>query len=86
MRYERSRAHFSEAQLSELSFAVGVINFWNRLNIGFRNGPGSADEMLGPNEVRIEITGSARRNIRAGRPDQSFEITASLHGPSRSIK
>ena len=45
--YERARAHFSEVQLSELSFAVGVINLWNRLNIGFRNVPGSADEMLG---------------------------------------
>ena len=45
--YERARAQFSEAQLSELSFAVGVINLWNRLNIGFRNPPGSADQMLG---------------------------------------
>ena len=45
--YERTRAHFSEAQLAELSFAVGVINLWNRLNISFRIAPGSADEMLG---------------------------------------
>lgn len=45
--YERARSHFSEVQLSELSFAVGMINLWNRLNIGFRNPPGSADEMLG---------------------------------------
>ncbi len=34
--YERARSHFSEAQLSELSFAVSMINLWNRLNIGFR--------------------------------------------------
>jgi AhpD family alkylhydroperoxidase len=45
--YERVRSHFSEVQLSELSFAVGMINLWNRLNIGFRNPAGSADEMLG---------------------------------------
>jgi AhpD family alkylhydroperoxidase len=45
--YERVRSHFSEVQLSELSFAVGMINLWNRLNIGFRNQAGSADEMLG---------------------------------------
>ena len=45
--FERVRSHFSEVQLSELSFAVGMINLWNRLNIGFRNPPGSADEMLG---------------------------------------
>ncbi len=45
--YERVRAQFSEEQLSELTFAVGVINMWNRLNISFRTVPGSADEMLG---------------------------------------
>ncbi len=42
-----ARGLFNEVQLSELSFAVGVINLWNRLNIDFRNAPGSADEMLG---------------------------------------
>ncbi len=45
--YDRVRAHFSEEQISELTFAVGVINLWNRLNISFRTVPGSADEMLG---------------------------------------
>ena len=45
--YERVRAHFSEKQISELTFAIGVINLWNRLNISFRTVPGSADEMLG---------------------------------------
>jgi AhpD family alkylhydroperoxidase len=45
--YDRVRAHFSETQISELTFAVAVINAWNRLNIGFRTVPGSADELLG---------------------------------------
>jgi AhpD family alkylhydroperoxidase len=45
--YDRLRAHFSEVQISELTFAVGVINLWNRLNISFRIVPGSYDEMLG---------------------------------------
>ena len=45
--YDRVRAHFSEAQISELTFALGVINLWNRLNISFRTTPGSYDEMLG---------------------------------------
>jgi AhpD family alkylhydroperoxidase len=45
--YERVRAHFSEVQLSELTFAVGVINLWNRLGVSFRSVPGSGDEMLG---------------------------------------
>ena len=45
--YERVRAHFTETQISELTFAVAVINAWNRLNISFRIVPGSFDEMLG---------------------------------------
>lgn len=45
--YERVRTQFSETQISELTFAIGVINVWNRLNISFRTIPGSADEMLG---------------------------------------
>ena len=45
--YDRVRAQFSEDQISELTFAIGVINLWNRLNISFRTVPGSADEMLG---------------------------------------
>jgi AhpD family alkylhydroperoxidase len=45
--YDRLRAHFSATQISELTFAVGVINLWNRLNISFRIVPGSYDEMLG---------------------------------------
>jgi len=45
--YKRVRAHFDEKEISELTFAVGVINLWNRLSIPFRIVPGSADEMLG---------------------------------------
>jgi AhpD family alkylhydroperoxidase len=45
--YERVRAHLSEVQISELTFAIGVINIWNRLSISFKYVPGSADAMLG---------------------------------------
>ena len=45
--YDRIRLQLSETQISELTFAIGVINLWNRLNISFRTVPGSADEMLG---------------------------------------
>ena len=45
--YDRVRAQFSEQEISDLTFAIGVINLWNRLNISFRTIPGSADEMLG---------------------------------------
>ncbi len=45
--YERVRAQFSEKELSDLTFAVATINFWNRLNVSFRTPPGSADAALG---------------------------------------
>ena len=45
--YNRVRAQFDEKQISELTFAIGLINIWNRLNISIRTVPGSYDEMLG---------------------------------------
>ncbi len=45
--YERVRTQFSEKELSDLSFVVMAINAWNRLSIGFRNVPGSADKAYG---------------------------------------
>jgi AhpD family alkylhydroperoxidase len=45
--YDRLRAELSEAQISELTFAIGVINIWNRLNIACQPVPGSYDEQLG---------------------------------------
>jgi AhpD family alkylhydroperoxidase len=45
--YEHVRAHLSEKELSELTFAIGIINFWNRLNISSPTTPGSLDAMLG---------------------------------------
>lgn len=45
--YDRVRAELSETQISELTFAIGVINTWNRLNIACKTVPGSNDELLG---------------------------------------
>ncbi|MBX7199547.1 MAG: carboxymuconolactone decarboxylase family protein [Rhodospirillaceae bacterium] len=45
--YEAARAHFSEQELSELTFAVVAINGWNRLSIAFANTPGSQDKLFG---------------------------------------
>ena len=45
--YDRVRAHLSETEISELTFAVAVINAWNRLNISLQTVPGSFDEQLG---------------------------------------
>jgi len=45
--YEKVREHLSEKEMSELTFAIGMINFWNRLNISSPTTPGSLDAMLG---------------------------------------
>jgi AhpD family alkylhydroperoxidase len=33
--YRRAREHFSEAELANLTIAVGLINMWNRINVAF---------------------------------------------------
>ena len=45
--YERVRTQFGEKEITELTFAVAIINTWNRLCISFRTTPGSADEVFG---------------------------------------
>ena len=45
--FERVRLHLSEAEMADLTFAIGIINFWNRLNISSPATPGSMDAMLG---------------------------------------
>ena len=45
--YEQAREHFSEAEISDLTFRVVAINGWNRLNVAFRTVPGSADAAFG---------------------------------------
>lgn len=37
--FAEARAHFTEAELLELTLAVIVINSWNRLNVAFRVPP-----------------------------------------------
>ena len=45
--YDRVRTHFSEQELSDLTFAVAMINMWNRVAISSRAVPGSADKFYG---------------------------------------
>lgn len=45
--YGKVRSHLSEKEISDLTFVIGVINLWNRLSIGFRAVPGSADKAYG---------------------------------------
>lgn len=45
--YAEAREQFSEKELSDLTFRVMAINGWNRLNVAFRNVPGSKDQAFG---------------------------------------
>jgi AhpD family alkylhydroperoxidase len=52
--YERVRTQLSEQEISDLSFAIMVINSWNRLNVGFRTVPGSADAKFGLDKAGLK--------------------------------
>lgn len=39
--YERVRPHFTEKELTDLTFAIAGINAWNRVSIASRTVPGS---------------------------------------------
>lgn len=45
--YAELREQFSEKELSDLTFRVMAINGWNRVNVAFRNVPGSQDKAFG---------------------------------------
>lgn len=45
--YDEAREHFSEDELSQLTFRVVAINGWNRLNVAFLTPPGSKDKLFG---------------------------------------
>jgi AhpD family alkylhydroperoxidase len=52
--YDRVRTQLSEKEISDLSFAVMVINAWNRLNVGFKTTPGSADTLYGLDKAGLK--------------------------------
>ena len=45
--YQAARGQFSEAELSELTFAIMAINGWNRVSIAFASVPGALDSVYG---------------------------------------
>ncbi|MGP3591960.1 carboxymuconolactone decarboxylase family protein [Vagococcus sp. WN89Y] len=45
--YENVREYFSEVELSELAFAIAMINSWNRLMILSQTAPGAFDKAYG---------------------------------------
>jgi AhpD family alkylhydroperoxidase len=64
--YDRVRGHFSETQISELTFAVGVINLWNRLSISFGIVPGSQDQMLGLTKAGLSYSPKSSKGVPGG--------------------
>ncbi|MBS1207416.1 MAG: alkylhydroperoxidase [Proteobacteria bacterium] len=52
--YREAREHFSEVELSELTFAIAIINAWNRLMIAFRTLPGALDKAYGLDRAHLE--------------------------------
>ena len=51
--FESMLDHFSESELSDLTFRVAAINGWNRMSIAFRNPPGSRDQMFGVDKAGL---------------------------------
>lgn len=39
--WEAVRKEFSEEEVANLTFAIGMINFWNRISVSFRTVPGT---------------------------------------------
>ena len=45
--YERVRTQLSEKEIVDLTYDIMAINAWNRVNVGFRIVPGTADKAYG---------------------------------------
>lgn len=45
--YLSTKEHFSDVEISELTYAIGLINFWNRMQIVAQMEPGSQDATFG---------------------------------------
>jgi len=61
--YNRVCAQLSETQITELTYAIGIINMWNRLNISFRTVPGSFDEQLGLTKAGLSFKSTAKASV-----------------------
>jgi AhpD family alkylhydroperoxidase len=51
--YDRVRTQLSEKEISDLTFVVVMVNSWNRLNVGFKTVPGSADSKFGLDKAAL---------------------------------
>lgn len=51
--YSELREHFSEVEISELTFTIAVINAWNRLQIVSQMAPGALDSAYGLDRANL---------------------------------
>ena len=43
---ELLKKHFSEKEISDLTFCIGAMNLWNRFGVAFLPAPGSMDKLM----------------------------------------
>jgi len=51
--YDHVRTQLTEAELTDLTWLVVAINGWNRVNVAFRNEPGSKDAEYGLDKANL---------------------------------
>ena len=52
--YTLALEHFSEKELTDLTFAIASINAWNRLGVSFQPTPGSLDKYYGLDKAGLK--------------------------------
>ncbi|MGY5957154.1 carboxymuconolactone decarboxylase family protein [Kosakonia sp. BK9b] len=52
--YREVREHFSEVELSELTFAIAIINSWNRVMLLQQTAPGTYDSAYGLERAQLQ--------------------------------
>lgn len=51
--FNEVKEHFSEIEISEIAFQIGLINMWNRLQILSQMEPGALDEAFGLTKANL---------------------------------
>ena len=51
--YQATKEHFTDVEISELAYGIGLINFWNRMQITALAEPGSQDTVFGLNKAGL---------------------------------
>ncbi|MBL7542748.1 MAG: hypothetical protein JNL11_02980 [Bdellovibrionaceae bacterium] len=52
--FARVRELLTEQEMSDLTYSVGVINFYNRLNFAFPKAPGTLDSLFGLDKAGLK--------------------------------